>query len=62
MKKKHPGGRPPKGDESQTERIHLRAQPAEKDRYQAAAGLAKVSLADWIKDRLNRAAKRELGD
>ena len=62
MNQKHPGGRPPKGDESQSERIHLRAQPSEKDRYVAAAEKAEMPLAEWIKERLNRAAKRELGD
>jgi hypothetical protein len=62
MKKKHPGGQPPKGAESQTERIHLRAEPAEKERYLAAAGKAGIPLAKWIKDRLNRSATRELND
>lgn len=62
METKRPPGRPPKGGEPQTARIHLRAQPSEKDRYERAAEKAGLPLADWIKERLNRAAKREIGD
>ncbi len=62
METKRAPGRPPKGGESQTARIHLRAEPSEKNRYERAASKAGVSLADWIKARLNRAAKREVGE
>ncbi|MDZ4687482.1 MAG: hypothetical protein SH850_20615 [Planctomycetaceae bacterium] len=62
MKKKHAGGRPPKGDASQTARIYLRSIPTEKARYEKAAQKAGVSMAEWVKDRLNQSAKRELGE
>jgi uncharacterized protein (DUF1778 family) len=54
-------GRPPKGDVPRTARINMRAEPDEKERYERAAKLAGLSLTDWIKARLERAAKRELG-
>jgi predicted HicB family RNase H-like nuclease len=62
MEKKRTRGRPPKGSESQTARIYLRAEPVEKERFERAANAADVSLGEWMKDRLNRAAKRELSD
>jgi uncharacterized protein (DUF1778 family) len=55
-------GRPPKGDVPRTARINLRAEPAEKERYERAAERAGLSLTDWMKERLERAARRELGD
>lgn len=62
MDEKRPRGRPPKGDNTQTERIGIRAEPDEKNRFERAARKAGVSLTEWMKDRLSRAAKRELGD
>lgn len=55
-------GRPIKGGEARTARIGLRSEPADKERYERAAKKAGLTLSDWIKARLDRAAKRELGD
>jgi predicted HicB family RNase H-like nuclease len=55
-------GRPPKGGERRSARIGLRAEPSDKERYELAAEKAGLTLSDWIKARLDRAAKRELGD
>jgi predicted HicB family RNase H-like nuclease len=54
------GGRPPKGDRTQAARLYLRADDDEKARYDEAAVKAGLSLSEWIRDRLNRAARREL--
>ena len=54
-------GRPPKGDERPSARIGLRGEPSDKDRYERAARKAGLSLTDWMKARLDRAARRELG-
>jgi len=62
MDEKRPRGRPPKGDGTQTDRINLRAEPEEKARFETAARKAGLSLTDWVKDRLRRAVKRELGE
>lgn len=61
METKRTRGRPPKGEEPRSERINMRTEPAEKERYEKAAERAGLSLTDWMKDRLERAAKRELG-
>lgn len=55
-------GRPPKGDERRSARIGIRAEPSDKERYERAAEKAGLTLSDWIKARLDRAARRELGD
>jgi hypothetical protein len=39
--------------------IEMRLTDSEKDAYQHAAKRAGVTLSEWIRDRLNRAAKRE---
>jgi uncharacterized protein (DUF1778 family) len=62
MEDKPKRGRPPKGAASRSARIDIRAEPSEKERYERAAGKAGLSLTDWMKERLGRAAKRELGD
>lgn len=62
METKPMRGRPPKGGETRTARIGIRAQPSDKERYARAAALAEMSLADWMKARLDKAARRELGD
>lgn len=62
MTEKRTRGRPPKGGEAQTARIYMRAEPGEKDRYERAAEKAGVTLTEWVKDRLNRAARREIGE
>lgn len=55
-----PPGRPPKGDEAQSARLYLRAVDDEKDLFESAAKAADLSLSEWIRDRLVKAAKREL--
>ncbi|TXT21072.1 MAG: hypothetical protein FD138_4108 [Planctomycetota bacterium] len=62
METKPTRGRPPKGGETRTARIGIRAEPSDKERYARAAEIAKLSLSDWMKARLDRAARRELGD
>jgi uncharacterized protein (DUF1778 family) len=62
MKQRPKFGRPPKGERTQTDRINLRADPEEKARFETAARKAGLSLTDWMKDRLRRAVRRELGD
>jgi hypothetical protein len=62
MDAKRPIGRPPKGDDLRTARISMRAEPAEKERYERAANKAGLSLTEWAKERLDRAASRELRD
>jgi uncharacterized protein (DUF1778 family) len=62
MDQKRTRGRPPKGAGTQTERINLRAEPDDKSRFERAARKAGVSLTEWVRDRISRAAKRELGD
>jgi predicted HicB family RNase H-like nuclease len=60
MGKKRGRGRPPKPpDERHEERLELRMQTAEKVAWQAASDRAGKSLAAWMRDKLNRAAKRE---
>ena len=53
-------GRPPKpADEKAEERLELRIASADKAEWQEAADRAEVKLSAWIRDRLNKAAKRE---
>jgi predicted HicB family RNase H-like nuclease len=53
-------GRPPKAaDEKAEERIELRIPTADKAEWQASAERAELKLSAWIRDRLNKAAKRE---
>ena len=46
--------------ETATERIDLRVTVAEREEYERAAGRSDQTLSSWIKERLSRAAKREL--
>jgi hypothetical protein len=62
MDAKRPMGRPLKGDANRSSRINMRAEPGDKTRYEKAAAKADLSLTDWIKSRLDRAASRELHD
>jgi hypothetical protein len=39
----------------------MRAEPSEKAMYERAAKRAGLALTEWMSERLNRAAKRELG-
>jgi uncharacterized protein (DUF1778 family) len=43
-----------------TEDIELRVNPAEKQAFKEAAGLAGISLSSWVRERLRLAAIREL--
>lgn len=53
-------GRPPKDPTELAEsRIELRLLPADKTAWVEAAERAQQPLSAWIRDRLNRAAKRE---
>lgn len=60
METKRGRGRPPKLEsERAEERIELRMLPAEKAEWQTAAERAEKTLSAWIRERLNKAAKRE---
>jgi uncharacterized protein (DUF1778 family) len=54
-------GRPPKGS-ANVKSVHLdmRIEPTEKDGFRAAAELAGLDLSAWIRERLRRAARKEL--
>jgi uncharacterized protein (DUF1778 family) len=45
-----------------TELMQLRLQPAEKEAFQKAADTAGIALSGWVRERLRRAAVRELED
>jgi uncharacterized protein (DUF1778 family) len=62
MTDKQSMGRPPKGKVPRTARINMRAEPAEKALYERAAKRAGLPVTEWMAERLNRAAKRELGE
>lgn len=54
-------GRPPLGsDKTKSEYLDIRLEPAEKEGFKAAADLAGVPLATWVRERLRRSARREL--
>jgi hypothetical protein len=53
-------GRPPIGDESQSARLYLRAVDTDKELFEDAAKAAGMRLSEWIRDRLVKAARREL--
>lgn len=57
MDEKRGPGRPPVRDETQDARIQLRLLQSEKEDWTQAADDAGISLSDWMRDRLNRAAK-----
>jgi predicted HicB family RNase H-like nuclease len=60
IKKQKGRGRPPLPDERRKgKRIEIRADPGERDAYEAAADAAGIDLSEWIRTRLNRAAKHE---
>jgi hypothetical protein len=62
MKPKKQGrGRPPKGSGPvKTQTVLIRLDPAEKRTFGDAAELAGISVAAWMRERLRRAAIREL--
>lgn len=45
-------------DERAEERLELRVKSADKDAWQESASQSGMSLSAWIRDRLNKAAKR----
>ena len=54
-------GRPPKSPEERKAGIvAFRADEAERSELDQAANAAGMKLSDWIRDRLSKAAKREL--
>lgn len=55
------GGRPPKDKQSSMgETFKVRLSPAEKAAFRQAAALAGLGLSSWMRERLRRAAVREL--
>ncbi len=54
-------GRPPKG-QSKKESLDVRLDPSEKEAFRAAAELAGIPVSMWVRERLRRAAVRELED
>lgn len=61
MAKKPRRGRPPLGsDRTKSESLLLRLLPSEKRGFAAAAMIAGIPLTVWIRERLRRAAIREL--
>jgi hypothetical protein len=52
-------GRPPKGPNVRGERVELRADSDEITAWDQAAKRAGIGRSDWIRARLNAAAKRE---
>ncbi len=57
---KNKGGRPPRDPaEGASKLVPIRMTKAEHQRYQDAAEQAKLSLSEWARDRLDKAAKRE---
>lgn len=60
MDTKRDRGRPLKGDEGRTARVGIRAEPTDKEKWEHAAEKAGLTLSDWIKTRLDRAADKEL--
>jgi len=51
----------PKSESPKDARVDLRIEPAEKELFQRAAELDGRPLSSWIRNRLVRAAKAELG-
>ncbi|QQP88694.1 DUF1778 domain-containing protein [Skermanella sp. TT6] len=47
---------------SKTEWLKIRLEPEEKEGFQQAADIAGASLSSWMRERLRRAAVRELED
>jgi uncharacterized protein (DUF1778 family) len=56
-----PAGRPRKNAaETKSEMILLRLEAGEKEGFRAAAEIAGIDLSAWMRERLRRAARREL--
>jgi len=45
-----------------TELLQLRVQPTEKQAFQEAADLAGIAVSAWVRERLRKAAAKELED
>lgn len=45
-----------------TDTLQIRLQPNEKEAFEKAAQLAGIALSAWVRERLRRAAIRELGE
>jgi uncharacterized protein (DUF1778 family) len=61
--KKTKMGRPRKAPEAaKTDYIEMRCTEAEKQAFRAAAEAAGLPLTGWIRERLRRIARKELGD
>jgi len=60
MEPKRKRGRPPKGERAQAARLYLRADETEKRSYEKAAEIAGLELSEWVRARLNSAARREI--
>jgi uncharacterized protein (DUF1778 family) len=60
MDEKRTPGRPPVGEKAQNARLYLRAIDTEKELIEDAARQANMTLSDWIRDRLVKAARKEL--
>jgi predicted HicB family RNase H-like nuclease len=52
-------GRPPLNESGTAKFLTIRASEAERESYREAAERAGKSLSDWIRERLNSAAKRQ---
>jgi uncharacterized protein (DUF1778 family) len=59
MEEKARMGRPPKGPAVKAERVELRADADEIAAWDQAADKADLQRSDWMRARLNAAAKRE---
>lgn len=60
MEKQRGRGRPPKPPEdSKADVLHLRVGQDERTAYQETADRSGLPLSEWVRDRLNRAVKRE---
>lgn len=49
-----------KKDRSRIQRLGIRLEPEEKQAFEEAAELAGVPVSSWVRERLRRAARREL--
>ena len=56
------GGQPKPPDKVKGRYLQLRVTEPEKDGFGAAADLAGLSLAAWVRERLRLAARRELSE
>jgi uncharacterized protein (DUF1778 family) len=52
----------PKSSETKSSRLDLRLTEQERELYERAAEADSRTLSNWLRDRLNKAAKKELGE